>query len=166
MSTKPAVLGGAVAMIFSAMGKTMSGVFRVLTLVAAMAVAAFGFSSTANAGVDVRVDVSKQRMLVFVEGELAYDWPVSTGRKGFATPHGTYRPKRMTRMHFSRKYANAPMPYSVFFRGGYAIHGTNAVGRLGSRASHGCVRLSKRNARELFHLIQDYHGNARITVHA
>jgi lipoprotein-anchoring transpeptidase ErfK/SrfK len=148
------------------MGKTMSGVFRVLALVAAMTVAAFGVSSAANAAVDVRVDVSKQRMLVYVEGELAYTWPVSTGRKGFATPHGTYRPKRMTRMHFSRKYNNAPMPYSVFFRGGYAIHGTNATGRLGRRASHGCVRLSKRNARELYHLINDYGGNARITVHA
>jgi lipoprotein-anchoring transpeptidase ErfK/SrfK len=148
------------------MGNTMSGVFRVMALMAAMTVAAFGMSSAATAGVDVRVDVSKQRMLVFVEGELAYNWPVSTGRKGFATPQGTYRPKRMTRMHFSRKYNNAPMPYSVFFRGGYAIHGTNATGRLGRRASHGCVRLSKRNARELYHLIQEYNGRARITVHA
>lgn len=144
----------------------MSGVFRVVALVAAMTAAAMGWSSSANAGIDVRVDVSKQRMLVFVEGELAYNWPVSTGRSGYATPHGTYRPKRMTRMHFSRKYNNAPMPYSVFFRGGYAIHGTNAVGRLGRRASHGCVRLSKRNARELYHLIQEYNGRARITVHA
>lgn len=144
----------------------MSGVMRVFALVAAMTVAALGMSSAANSAVDVRVDVSKQRMLVYVEGELAYNWPVSTGRKGFSTPHGTYRPKRMTRMHFSRKYNNAPMPYSVFFRGGYAIHGTNATGRLGRRASHGCVRLSKRNARELYHLIQDYRGAARITVHA
>jgi lipoprotein-anchoring transpeptidase ErfK/SrfK len=148
------------------MDKTMSDVFRVLALVVAMSAAAMGLSSAANAGVDVRVDVSQQRMLVFVEGELTHSWPVSTGRKGFATPHGTYRPKRMARMHFSRKYNNAPMPHSVFFRGGYAIHGTNATGRLGRRASHGCVRLSKRNARELYQLIQYYGGNARITVHA
>jgi lipoprotein-anchoring transpeptidase ErfK/SrfK len=144
----------------------MLGSLRAWATALVVAVGLFGFASAANAAVDVRVDLSKQRMLVYVEGELAYNWPVSTGRKGFATPHGTYRPKRMTRMHFSRKYHNAPMPYSVFFRGGYAIHGTNAVGRLGRRASHGCVRLAKGNARELFHLINDYGGNARITIHA
>lgn len=139
---------------------------RMLAAVAVLAMSALGLSSAAQAAVDVQVDVSKQRMFVYVEGELAYSWPVSTGRKGFATPQGTYRPKRMTRMHYSRKYDNAPMPYAVFFRGGFAIHGTNAVARLGRRASHGCVRLAQGNARELYLLIQDNGGNARITIRA
>jgi lipoprotein-anchoring transpeptidase ErfK/SrfK len=146
----------------------MFGLLRsfVVSVVVAAAVLVSGGASTASAAVDVRVDVSKQRMLVYVEGELAYSWPVSTGRKGYATPRGTYRPQRLARMHFSRKYNNAPMPHAVFFRGGYAIHGTNAVRRLGRPASHGCVRLAKGNARELFQLIREYRGNARITIHA
>ena len=59
----------------------------------------------------------------------------------------------------------SPMPHSIFFRGGYAIHGTNYVSRLGRRASHGCVRLHPSNARRLFNLVKQ-HGarNTRIQV--
>jgi lipoprotein-anchoring transpeptidase ErfK/SrfK len=48
----------------------------------------------------------------------------------------------------------APMPYSIFFHGHYAIHGTNQVKRLGRRASKGCVRLHPRDAAVLFNLVQ------------
>ena len=95
-------------------------------------------------------------MRVYVEGDLVYVWPVSTGRMGHRTPAGRYSPTMLSRMHYSRTYDNAPMPYAIFFRGGYAIHGTYAVSRLGGQASHGCIRLHTANARELFHMIQDY----------
>ena len=48
------------------------------------------------------------------------------------------------------------MPWSVFFNGNYAIHGTTAVGQLGSPASHGCVRLHTDNARVFFDLVEQY----------
>jgi lipoprotein-anchoring transpeptidase ErfK/SrfK len=57
-------------------------------------------------------------------------------------------------MHYSSKYENSPMPHSIFFHGGYAIHGTNYVKRLGSPASHGCVRLHPSNAARLFSLVR------------
>nr|MBX2806551.1 L,D-transpeptidase [Hyphomicrobiales bacterium] len=93
-------------------------------------------------------------------------WPVSTGRRGYTTPTGSFRPYSLRRHHRSRKYYNSPMPYSIFYRGGYAIHGTNAVSRLGRTASHGCIRLHKRNARELFDMVK-YYGkrSTRIIVH-
>jgi lipoprotein-anchoring transpeptidase ErfK/SrfK len=53
-------------------------------------------------------------------------------------------------MWYSRKYDNSPMPYSVFFRGGYAVHGTSYVKQLGRPASHGCVRLPHAFAAKLF----------------
>jgi lipoprotein-anchoring transpeptidase ErfK/SrfK len=104
-------------------------------------------------------------MIVYVDGRHAASWPVSTARRGYRTPTGTFRPGRMHRRYFSKKYHGSPMPYSVFFLGGYAIHGTNAVRALGRPASHGCVRLHTENARRLFSLIERYgKRNARIVI--
>lgn len=110
--------------------------------------------AAAAGNVEARIDIKSQRMIVKVDGEVRHVWKVSTGRQGYATPRGTYRPGRMHVSYFSRKYYNSPMPYSIFFRGGYAIHGTNAINRLGGVASHGCVRLATGNARALFSLVR------------
>ena len=121
--------------------------------------------SSASAGIVARVDVSKQTMTVSENGQVVHSWRVSTGRKGYNTPRGSYRPTRMHRMWYSRKYDNSPMPHSVFFRGGYAIHGTNYVKSLGRPASHGCVRLAPGNARAFYNLVRAHGaGNTRIIV--
>ena len=120
-------------------------------------------ASPAAASVVARVSNSAQRMHVYVGGTLAHVWPVSTARRGYVTPAGSYRVQRMERMWYSRKYHMSPMPYALFFRGGYAIHGTGAVRALGSRASHGCVRHATGNARTLFGLTQR-NGGARVVV--
>ncbi len=132
---------------------------------AVFAIAAMLPISDALASVVAKIDVSSQTMSVFVDGQLTYSWPVSTARKGYHTPRGTYGVQALKRMHYSSKYHNSPMPHSVFFKGGYAVHGTGAVGQLGRPASHGCVRLAPGNARELFSLIQERgRGGARIVV--
>src|SRR5262249_24105013 len=87
-----------------------------------------------------------QRMLVMQDGYVRYIWPVSTGRDDLATPNGVYAPQRMERNWFSRAYYNSPMPYSIFFHNGYAIHGSYAIDQLGGPASHGCVRLHPNQA--------------------
>ena len=117
----------------------------------------------ASASVVARVDRSDQRMQVYVGRVPAYDWPVSTARRGFVTPNGRYRVGLMAPMWRSRKYHGSPMPYAMFFRGGYAIHGTDAVGALGQRASHGCIRLHPAHARALFHLTRAY-GGTRVVI--
>jgi lipoprotein-anchoring transpeptidase ErfK/SrfK len=112
-----------------------------------------------------KIDVSSQTMTVTKQGRVVHVWKVSTARKGYITPRGSWRPKRMHRMWYSRKYDNSPMPYSVFYHGGYAIHGTGAVGRLGTPASHGCVRLLTANAATFYSLVKQYGpGNTRIVV--
>ena len=94
---------------------------------------------------------------------LAYVWAVSTARRGYRTPPGNNYVQRMVRMWYSRKYDMSPMPHSLFFYGGYAIHGTGAIRQLGRPASHGCVRLHPANARALYPLVGSY-GGARILV--
>jgi lipoprotein-anchoring transpeptidase ErfK/SrfK len=119
-------------------------------------------TSPASATVDIRIDLSSQTMRVSTVRGGTEVWPVSTGRTGYVTPRGSYRPTRLARMHYSSKYNNSPMPHSIFFKGGYAIHGTGAVSQLGRPASHGCVRLSPRNAARLFGMVQAQ--GARITL--
>jgi lipoprotein-anchoring transpeptidase ErfK/SrfK len=117
------------------------------------------------AGLVAKIDVSRQTMTVIENGAAVYSWKVSTAGKGYRTPRGSYRPTRLHRMWYSRKYDNAPMPHSIFFRGGYAIHGTDKVKSLGRPASHGCVRLHPANARALFRLVKAHGaGNTRIIV--
>ena len=129
-----------------------------LSVCAAVSVFAVSAATTPNqadaATVVARVDISSQRMKVYVNGSLRHTWRVSTGRGGYATPTGSYSAKWLSRHHRSRKYNNAPMPYAIFFRGGYAVHGTNHISALGRRASHGCVRLHPRNASKLFSLVR------------
>ncbi|HVZ15270.1 MAG TPA: L,D-transpeptidase [Bauldia sp.] len=101
-----------------------------------------------------KIDLSEQQMTVYVNGWQRYSWPVSTARRGYVTPVGEYHPQRLAEMWYSRKYDNSPMPHSIFFKGGYAIHGTEYVKRLGTPASHGCVRLHPDNAATLFDLVK------------
>ena len=100
------------------------------------------------------IDLSEQRLYLFVDGRLTNRWPVSTARRGYRTPVGRFHPIRLERSWYSRKYDWAPMPHSVFFLGGYAIHGTTEINRLGRAVSHGCIRLHPSNAAQLFNLVK------------
>ena len=82
----------------------------------------------------------------FVDGRPRYSWPVSTARRGYRTPTGTFRPQALAVWHRSTIYSGSPMPHSIFFHGGYAIHGSYETKYLGRPASHGCVRLHPSNA--------------------
>jgi lipoprotein-anchoring transpeptidase ErfK/SrfK len=138
------------------------------TVLLAITFATMMFGATVqgwSAGLVARIDVSSQTMTISQYGRVLYNWPVSTARKGYITPRGNYRPIRLHRMWYSRKYEMSPMPWSVFFRGGYAIHGTNAVRRLGTPASHGCIRLHTANAATFYSLVKQVGpGNTRIVV--
>ncbi|MER8505307.1 L,D-transpeptidase [Mesorhizobium sp. M0618] len=139
---------------------------RVVLLAVALAAMLFGTSVEGKAaGLIATINVSSQTMTVSRYGQVLYRWSVSTARKGYITPRGSYRPQRTARMWYSRKYDMSPMPYSVFFRGGYAIHGTGAVRYLGRPASHGCVRLHTANAATFYSMVREVgFGNTRIVV--
>ncbi len=106
----------------------------------------------AHAALTAKVDLGSQSMEVYVDGKLKHSWSIASGRRGHETPTGKYRPQRLEREWYSRKYDDAPMPYSVFFHGGYAIHG--GYGRMGRPASHGCIRLPTGQAAQFFKLVE------------
>lgn len=138
--------------------------FPTLALSSLMALA--GTILPASAAMLITVDKTSQTMSVAIDGATQYTWPVSTGLPGHDTPSGSYQPFRMEANHFSREWDNAPMPHSIFFtKVGHAIHGTNHGRNLGRAASHGCVRLSPRNAATLFALVKSQGmGNTRVSI--
>jgi|LauGreDrversion4_2_1035121.scaffolds.fasta_scaffold1850540_1 lipoprotein-anchoring transpeptidase ErfK/SrfK len=127
---------------------------RFFVMICVVIFAIFMLVVGAKAEVFITIDKSDQTMYVETLTDT-YEWPISTGRKGYNTPSGEYRPYLLKRLHYSKKYDNAPMPWSIFFHEGYAIHATGEVERLGSPASHGCVRLELKNARWLYRLIDE-----------
>lgn len=135
--------------------------FQIALLASILALSPVG----AKAKILAHVDISQQRLHLYVNGVKRSSWPVSTARRGYSTPTGTYRPYWLHRKHYSTIYRGAPMPWSVFFRGGYAIHGTYETKYLGRPVSHGCIRLHPSNAAVLFKLIAA-HGmaNTRIRI--
>ncbi|MGU3360219.1 L,D-transpeptidase [Methylobacterium sp. M6A4_1b] len=139
--------------------------FRLTFVLSGVALATI-LAGPAWAEIVIAVDKDAQRMTVAVDGRTRYDWPVSTGVDGYDTPSGSHRPFRMERTHFSREFDDAPMPNAIFFTGqGHAIHGTNHTRRLGSAASHGCVRLAPKNAATLFGLVKAQGmGKTRVVI--
>ncbi len=123
-------------------------------------------SSAAQAKIAITVDKNAQLMTVEVDGVQRYQWPVSSGLPAYETPNGNFKTFRMEEDHYSKEFDDAPMPHAIFFtKQGHAIHGTDSVNRLGSPASHGCVRLSRANAATLYALVQkDGVLNATVTL--
>lgn len=106
---------------------------------------------------EIVIEKAAQEMAVYVDGELRQVFTVSTGKRGHATPSGTFRALWLTRMAYAPKYDNAPMPFSIFFtRNGHAIHATGHLTALGRPASHGCVRLEPQTAEWLYALVKHY----------
>lgn len=100
----------------------------------------------------VVVSLPQQRAYVFEGSRLIASSRVSTGRRGHATPVGSFRILEKKVKHRSNRYANAPMPYMqrlTYY--GIALH----AGHLpGYPASHGCIRLPWGFARKLYNLTE------------
>src|SRR3974390_2901055 len=113
-------------------------------------------TGTAGPAVLINIDKTNQKMTVFLDGVETYDWPVSTGRAGYSTPSGTYTATSMNEVWYSKEWDNSPMPHSIFFmKDGHAIHGSFDVRNRGQPVSHGCVRISPKNAATLYALVQE-----------
>ena len=111
------------------------------------------------------ISIASQTMSVSVNGWPSGYWAISSARAGYHTPTGSYRATRIARVYFSKKYDNSPMPFSVFFYGGNAIHGTGHISQLGRPASHGCIRLHPNNAATFYELVEEYGlSRTRITI--
>ena len=131
---------------------------RLIFLIIAMLASMPAFALT-----NIIVDKSQQLMIVSSD-DGTYSWPVSTARKGHNTPVGVFRVQSMEKMHYSRLYELSPMPYSIFFNGNIAIHGTPHISGLGTPKSHGCVRIHPDNAKTLYEIVSRDKSNTTIIV--
>ena len=130
---------------------------RLMVALLLSALFAVAVAGTAQAEILIKIDKSSQHMTVSRDGEALYTWPVSTGRIGHATPSGAFTAFRMEADHYSKEWDDAPMPHSIFFtKVGHAIHGTYETKKLGTPASHGCVRLWNSNLRVFKTLTHKY----------
>lgn len=87
----------------------------------------------------VVVDKTEQKLFAYEGERLVIESRVSTGRTGWGTPKGEFTAGDKERMHYSRLFNNAPMPWSVQVHGHFFIHGFSYVPDY--PASHGCIRL-------------------------
>jgi lipoprotein-anchoring transpeptidase ErfK/SrfK len=123
------------------------------------------YPAVARAQIVAKITLSTQRMDVYINGAPRYTWRVSTARPGYRTPVGSFKPTALVRYHRSTIYDGSPMPHSIFFLRGYAIHGSYEIKHLGRPASHGCVRLHPSNAAALYSLVQKHGpGNTVIKI--
>lgn len=144
--------------LLGSVGEQQSGgvsMFRGLFCVALLALSLL-LPRAARAEVLAHIVLSEQRLHLYVDGEKRSVWKISSGKHRGWTRTGTFRPYVLSRHHRSRLFNGAPMPYAIFYDRDWAVHGTNAISRLGRPASHGCVRLHPKNARTLFNLVLKY----------
>lgn len=139
---------------------------KIIAFWAAFAVLALGQVPAASAAtLTAYVSISSQTMTVTHRGAVIGHWPVSTARRGKVTPTGSWTAKWLARHHRSSRYGGAPMPYSIFYNGNYAVHGTYQTKKLGRPASAGCVRLAPAHAAKLFALAKaEGLKNTRIVI--
>ncbi len=108
---------------------------------------------------------SEQRLYLYVRGSLIHTWLVSTGAPKNETPLWQGHPNGRIYDKYSSK-ANpggdykglGNMPYAVFLHAGYAVHGTieSNFKKLGTKASHGCVRVHPDNGLIFNRLVRQY----------
>ena len=144
----------------------LHGIFNAQRALASLLLAALTAAVLpAEAAIFISIDKSAQRMTVEVDGSPRWTWPVSTGRRGYGTPNGSYKAFRLEKDHFSREWDEAPMPHSIFFtKRGHAIHGSYETRHLGRPVSHGCVRLHPANAAKLYALVERQGVTSAIVV--
>ncbi len=87
----------------------------------------------------VEIDKTLQVLRAYEGDRLVLESRISAGKWDRSTPNGQFRAGPKHRMHYSKLYHNAPMPYSVEVVGNIFIHGFSSVPRR--PASHGCIRL-------------------------
>ncbi len=146
-------------------------------LTAALAGALLAMPLVADAGTSVKaplvvatVNRATQEMTVTVgagdDTQTYGPWKVSTARAPYKTPAGTYPAAWLSEHHWSKEY-HAPMPFAVFFNAGRAVHAATRgeYAKLGTPASHGCVRTSLEHAQIFFELVKTYgKENAAVVV--
>lgn len=111
----------------------------------------FGTASLAEDPSPLQIFVSKdtQTLVVYDGDQVVTTSNVSTGKRGHTTPSGIFSIIEKKKMHYSNLYDDAPMPWMQRITwSGVALHESHSVPSY--PASHGCVRMPRAFAKELF----------------
>ncbi|MFM6850827.1 MAG: peptidoglycan-binding protein [Terrabacter sp.] len=109
------------------------------------------------------VSKSTRRLTWVVDGVPQYGFDVRFGSDELPTREGIFSVYKKKVDVISNLY-HTPMPYSMFFSGGQAVHYSSNFARLGySGASHGCVNV--RNKPLLVQLYNEVHIGDKVVVH-
>jgi len=126
-----------------ARNRAIEGLLRPFLLLIALTLQGCARTLTATgptvAAKRVIVDKTAQELIAYEGDKIFLRTRVSTGRMGRRTPSGKFTAGFKARIHYSRLYDNAPMPFSVQVNGNYFIHGFSSV--PDRPASHGCIRV-------------------------
>ncbi len=95
----------------------------------------------------IYIDTEKLKITLYVDGHAFKTWPVAVGRPSMISPVGEW--KIVSRGNLGGPFGSRWMGLNVPW-GTYGIHGTNAPGSIGTRASHGCIRMHNRHVEELY----------------
>ena len=109
------------------------------------------------------VSIPDRKLALIEDGEIIKIYPIAVGANESPTPEGEF--KIVNRLTSPTYYhpgkvigPGADNPLGTRWMGlnlkGFGIHGTNAPSSIGKAASHGCVRMAKRDLEELFELVQ------------
>jgi lipoprotein-anchoring transpeptidase ErfK/SrfK len=113
-----------------------------------------------GAGWDACYDRTRHEVTLWHEGTLINAWLVRGGASDHQTRTGDFRVYYRDIDHVSSLY-NSPMPYSQFFSGGEAFHGSATMIDPFTGHSHGCINLYNEDARQLWNLT----SKVRLAVH-
>ncbi|NMG09813.1 L,D-transpeptidase [Brasilonema sp. UFV-L1] len=100
----------------------------------------------------IQIDLSEQRLIAWKGNTPVYRVIVSTGKKSTPTPTGVFQIQskhKVARMK-GEDYDISDVPHTMYYSGGYAIHGAYWHKRFGIPVSHGCVNLAPKRAKWLF----------------
>lgn len=90
-------------------------------------------------------DKSKGVLYYVKNGEVVRTFAARFGRTGYATVEGQFSVTRKVKDEVSRQYNDAPMPYSMYFYGGQAVHYSgDFAANTNPQGSHGCINVKDR----------------------
>lgn len=114
--------------------------------------------SNAHSHKRIEISLTNQRLYAYENGNLVYNFAISSGKRRTPTLTGTFYPRvkiPKAKMEGGSKrrgdyYYLPNVPYIVYFYRGYGIHGTYWHNNFGRPMSHGCVNLKISDAGKIY----------------
>ncbi len=100
----------------------------------------------------IEVILAEQRLIAWEDGRMVMTTLVSTGAQDTPTVRGVFRIyRKLDSQHMrGRGYDLPNVPYVMYFKGSYAMHGTYWHNNFGQPMSHGCVNIPTGKAAWLY----------------